>query len=299
LTLLRSPGGWQWKLAGGMMRYPFVPESAIHTCAQKGVTYAYAQKLGVCIPRTFTASAYSSELEAFLNAHNPVIVKPVRSHGGQGLTLNVTNVESLQAALQHALHKSEQVLVQEQISGQEIRFTIMNGEVVSALLRQTPRLVGDGHSTVAELLTVENKLRAGLRLAYISYPQLDAALVASDVVGDGRRVLADGEILELNRSTMISGGASVYNVTDTVHDSYKQTALLLAQNLSPKFLAIDMMLQNYLQPQTDKNYSFIECNTWPALRLYYSARDGNQYDIVPQVADILEEAIGGNFKGRR
>src|SRR3989344_5691738 len=64
-----------------------------------------------------------SELEGFLDKHKTIVVKPLDGGHGKGITVNVSNKQMLERALEEARDNTdlETVLVQEQISGIDVR----------------------------------------------------------------------------------------------------------------------------------------------------------------------------------
>jgi D-alanine-D-alanine ligase-like ATP-grasp enzyme len=276
--------GWMWLTPQKTVSYPFVTFAAARLSALKDLTYALAEQAGLVIPATLlTSEATPQQIAAFLERYAPIVVKPLQSHASIGLTLNVTTPEALQSALRLA-ENEKGILLQQQFKGEEIRVTVFRGRVVSAILRQTARVIGDGTSTIEELIAVENEARKTLVFEWLSYPQLDETLVQPGLL-HSQSVPAEDEIIELNKVTMASGGASFYNVTDELHNSYKEAVLRFAATVNPEFMAVDIMATDYTQPLSADNYVFIETNTSPSLKLYYSVRDRKVYDIIPELVD--------------
>jgi D-alanine-D-alanine ligase-like ATP-grasp enzyme len=287
-TCYTSPSGRSWLTRDATLSYPFVTGSARLICKDKQLSQLFAISQGVAVPETLTFPQEKSSINQFLADYSPLVVKPIDSFGSRGLTLNITDEHTLRLALDDAWVFSEKVLMQRQFSGQEIRITICRGVVVAVILRQTPRVIGDGKSTIAELIVQENKLREHLIFPYIAYPQLTNEIIPDRFINDNR-VPAKGEIVELSKSTLVRTGASLYNLIDTLHESYKTTAIKLANILNHDFLTVDVMVKDYLKPQSPKNYIFLEFTTSPALKMYYGLRDGKHYDIVSKLADMIDE----------
>jgi cyanophycin synthetase len=278
--------GWQWITRRGLVYYPFVDFAAVQLSKLKDVAYEAAASLGLTVPATIRADQATHEQRtAFIEQYAPVVVKPLDGSGSRGITLDVRAVADAERAIAFASNGGG-VLMQRQYSGQEVRLTVFRGTVVSAILRQTPQLKGDGHSTVATLLARENEERAGLASEWLTYPQLTEAIIDGELL-QSQEVLSEGETRELSRATMVSRGASLYNVTDEIHDSYKHAALRYAQGISPDFVVVDLMIDDYTQPLTPDNYVFLESNCSPSLKLYYGVRDGRIFDIVPLIADAI------------
>lgn len=276
-----------WTSPYRYVRYPFVSPDVQTLALHKNLAYDYVQALGYSIPRTHMVRAgHTVRREAVAELRYPLIVKPVNGSGSVGVTRSITTEVELQRAVRSVHDQNRDALVQEQFKGQEVRVTVINGEVASACLRDTPQLVGDGKGSLATLLTAENASREQITVPYLSYPQLTAELI--DMPADSTYVPKMGQVWALGESAMISGGASVYNIDETLHESYKQLVLTMISSLKASFLVVDLLVADYTQPATPGSYVFLEFNTAPALKLYYSFRGGNQYDIVPRLADMIE-----------
>lgn len=281
-----SPNGKLILKKTGHYDYPFVSESTTAICKDKTQSYNLVEALGLSIPRTLQ----TFDLEAaktFLDEYSRVIVKPVNSRGGKGLTLNITNEEHLKQAIAHASISEHPPLIQEQFIGEEIRFTVIGGRVQSAILRRSPRIVGDGVSTIAELIQKENEMRSTLVFPLLTYPQLTDAFIPKEYFTD-TRIPAVGEIVELSNSTMIRGGASFYGILGEIHESFINLVEELASKVSPAFLVVDLMVKQWQNPVQPNDYVFLEFNTDPGLVVYTSLRGGDTPDVIAKIADLLD-----------
>lgn len=275
--------------------YPFATSSARLIARNKMISYEYVTRNGVPVPRSVVVSPQGDRSEAvrLLKDHGPVIVKPIQGAGGVGLTLDVTTEEELDRALEVAWQNNAQAIVQRQFFGEEVRFAVINGKAEAALLRQKPRVIGDGFSTVAQLIAKENSARQGIIDTIVPYPQLTGGLVGHDTMVD-QTVLASGKAKELNKNTMIRGGASVYDSISTIDPGYIEAAERAAQGLGRGYLVVDMMIEDYTKPSSNDNHVFIEFNLAPALSLFYSCRDGKHVPIAEKfLVPMLESVMRG------
>jgi D-alanine-D-alanine ligase-like ATP-grasp enzyme len=297
-SCFRSPAGALWLTSDVRINYPFVASTARSISSEKSLAYALAALLGMTIPLTSKVHASELpliELATYLKAA-PLIVKPSNASLSHGLTMNIKTAVELQSALKKASRFADTLLIQQQIQGDEIRFVALGGKIDAALLRQTPRVVGDGISTMRTLINDENNARATLHTPYLTYPQLAGPLIDLSNINMAR-VPASEEIIELGSSTMIAGGASVYDITDQVHPSYMEAAQKLAAGLGSGLIVVDIIIKDYRQPLEANNYAFIEFNMSPVVKLFYSCRDGNQYDILKQLVPMIDTAIHDNVEG--
>jgi cyanophycin synthetase len=290
-TRFTAPSGKSWLTKNAHVGYPFTTSAVREISHNKSLAYELGTSLGVQTPFTTQVVSKLTEVEMrTLLRHSPLVVKPSSASSSSGVTLQVRTRPMLEAALSAAHAYSATALVQTQVEGDEIRFVVFKGKVRAATLRQTPRLVGDGERNVSELLDAENAERAALQLPYMTYPQLDESLLDVSAL-DLDEILPAGKILELSRATMIKSGASVYDVLDKMHPSYVEIAERLATGLAARFIVVDIIIQNYAAPLDKHNYAFLEFNTSPALKLFYSCRDGKQYDILTDLAALIDEML--------
>lgn len=286
--------GATWQTRAAHITYPFNTERARKISINKALAYDFAKQAGFTVPFTKVVDTMPPDdrLQQLIDAYHTLIVKPESSSLSNGLTLGVTEVNTLKKAITYAQAFSSRALVQEQVRGEEIRFAVVNGKVKAALLRQTARVVGDGISTIGALVAQENMQRRAIKCEYITYPELDERLVPKELLTN-TRIPGKGEIVQLNYSTMIRGGCSVYNVTDEVDKSYIRQVEDLVSRLDTGFIAVDIFCQNFKELATNKNHWFIEFNTAPVLKLFYACRDGKQFDIVHDLADMIDAELHG------
>ncbi len=279
-----APSGKVWLVEHDHINYPFTSATVQKISKEKYLAHALAALQGVRSPETIRLSAMPTAEElATLLARKPLVVKPSNASLSNGVSLNITTKEQLEAAIGLALNFSDSILAQEQIEGDEIRFVVIGGRTTAALLRETPHVVGDGNSTVETLIRAENKSRLELQMPYLTYPELNDAIVNLESI-NSQSIPAKDEVVELGRGTMIKTGASIYDVVKEVDPTYKVMAEKLAASLGAHFIVVDMILRDYKNRATADNYAFLEFNAAPVLRLFYSCRDGKHYDIV---ADLL------------
>lgn len=295
ITGLVSPHGKKWYSPSGFVVYPFISDDQRRIALHKYRTYKLASDAGYSVPFTRLVTDLDlisdDELEAMLHRYKKLIVKPEDKALSKGLTLNIQTLDELKKALKYAHEFSSSCVIQQQVYGEEIRFTILDGKVVAALLRQTARVVGDGVSTIAQLIKRENQQRESLHFTYLSYPQLNDSLVDAELLSSDR-IPDISEVVELNNSTMIKGGCSVYDVLGDVHSSYLPDIERLVKHLGAGFIVADIFCVDYTQPASKDNHWLIEFNSAPVLKMYYSCRDDRQFDVITHIVDSIDAHMG-------
>ena len=287
-----SPKGRIWRARAAMIDYPFTSATVRALSKNKAEATKFVTLHGMHAPATIKVVGDAVDIktvEKFLDRYGRVVVKPLNRSLSIGLTTDVTTSLQLQKAIKKAAKYSAEVLIQEQVFGEEVRFAVINGKVVSALLRRTPQVVGDGISTIAELVEKENVERRKIDYTLVPYPLLSEDLIRKSL--DMTKIPASGEVVELSRATMISKGCSVYDILGELDESYVRLVESLVGDLDTGFIVVDIFIKDFREPATDANYWFIEFNTSPVLKLFYSCRDGNMHDILPTLAQAIDHKM--------
>jgi cyanophycin synthetase len=278
------------------LSYPFdESRAAARLINSKDKTYDFAKQLGINIPETIYVDSSNIDHDAidkFLLRHDQVIVKPRVGCQSRGLTININNKQKLVEAVKIASDINAIAIVQEQIHGEELRFISLDGKVKYVMLRQKPFVVGDGISTVSDLIRKEDGERARIGGVLVTYPTLKSIL--PEQVLQDKSVPDLDERIELGTGSMIRTGASIYNIFEDTHQDYIDIANKIASFFGDGTLSVDIMIEDYTQPANDTNYALIELNTSISLPMCYSCRDGDQIELIedyigPKLIDSLSE----------
>lgn len=259
-------------------------KSAREIASDKTKSHDLAKYLNFPHPETIAVDANSfneDDLRKFIKRHKNVIVKPHNGSRSRGLSIDISTIDSARQAIEKASKVDDTVLIQEQMYGEEARFIIIKNKVRSVLLREKPHVIGDGTSSVSDLIMAENISRYNIKHSLVPYPKLTNPMIDADI--DLDYVPKRGERVELSKATMIKNGASVYDIIKKIHLKYIQEVERLANGLQTNMICIDVMLKNdYTKEPTDESYGLIEINTGMALSMCYSCRDGENFPIIEE-----------------
>ena len=86
----------------------------------------------------------------------PVVVKPVSGNHGRGITTDIRNWEDATIALEAAKKVSRSVIVEKFVTGDDYRLLVINYQLVAAAKRTAAHVIGDGKSTVQQLIDEVN-----------------------------------------------------------------------------------------------------------------------------------------------
>jgi cyanophycin synthetase len=277
---------WEMRLDGRKTRIlnykmQFDDPVVLETVGRKPLVYRLLSEKGLRVPEHEVFGLDELDrAEAFLRRHpsKGCVVKPANgTSSGLGVTTHVlTRREVWKAAILASLYDSE-LLIERMIPGESYRFLVLDGEVIDVVRRRGPRLVGDGISSVAELIGAENK-RLRER--------------GEDVLGTHRDCLFTLDYQNLSLSSIPSKGLgfivqsvndprqrrvevrTVYNetVTDLVCHALKKNAESAAESLGSRFIGVDLITVDPTVPLEQSGGAIIEANTTPGLHHHYDLR---------------------------
>lgn len=234
---------------------------ALSICDDKRVTRRIVEAAGVRVPRRIDPQDLGAIDEA-LETYGQLVIKPARGEQGKGVAVGLKTMADVQAALLRARRICPDVLVEEQVEGEDLRLVVIDYEVVACAVRRPPRVVGDGRSTLRALIEHQSRRRAAATGGESSIPidaetertLAEAGYGLDDVAGEGEEIL-------VRKAANLHLGGTIHDVTDEVHPVLVEAAVAAARAIDIPVTGIDFMVRAPDQP----DYAFIEANERPGL----------------------------------
>jgi GNAT-family acetyltransferase (TIGR03103 family) len=237
---------------------------AMSRCDDKRVTRRLLAGAGVAVPDGIELDdgRVDEVAEAFLDRHGDVVVKPARGEQGRGVTVGVRGHDDLRDAAASAHRFCPDVLVEERVSGEDLRVLVIDGEVVAAAVRRPASVVGTGRDTVRDLIARQSRRRERATGGESSIP-LDGTTVAVVVdAGYGMDdVLPEGVHLEVRRTANLHTGGTIVDVTADLHPDLGAAAVRAAEVIGIPVVGLDLMVGSVAGP----DFVVIEANERPGL----------------------------------
>lgn len=272
------------RYAFNQTRCDLVAAPAIELAGRKDYARTLLRRAGVSVADG--GSYRPTEQDAALRrAHEigwPVAVKPAGGKKGNGVTVGVADPEAFEAAWQAAWGAAPggaKVVVERQAVGSEARFLAVAGHTVAVAGRAPAHVIGDGHSTVGDLVNAKNALRA-------QNPHLSTRLIRQvgdlDLVPDaGERVIIDPSA----PANFAAGGDSI-DLTDDVHPSYLAVAAATQRAVPGLGVAgVDIIAADWSQPATPGNHIVVEVNSRPAIGAHHFPWEGKPRNVAEAIVD--------------
>lgn len=243
------------------------------------------------VPQGSTVTSAEEVERAVSRVGFPVVVKPVDGHQGKGATINVRTLDDAQAAFETALNSSSRVLVEQFVPGSDFRLLVVNYAFVAAARRTPAHVVGDGRSTIQELIDEVNQdPRRGYghekMLTEITMDPMTRRLLDQENLSLGS-VMEEGRTVYLKTTANLSTGGVSEDVTDTVHSSNVFMAERVARIIDLDICGIDVMAPNLTEPITDNGGMILEVNGAPGFRMHLAPTAGQPRNVAEPVLDML------------
>lgn len=235
---------------------------AMSICDDKALTRRVVAAAGLSVPDQMEANGDRSTLAAFLARHGKVVVKPARGEQGRGISVGITSMKTLEAAIATARQICDRVLLEDCFEGTDLRLVIIDYKLVAAAVRCPPRVIGDGDTTIRELIGMQSRRRAAATSGESRIPldvETDRCLAEQGLGLDA--VLQEGREITVRKAANLHAGGSIHDVTDHVHPALVEAACTAATAIGIPVAGVDLMVKDPALPE----YVFIEANERPGL----------------------------------
>ncbi|MEL6371982.1 MAG: cyanophycin synthetase [Pseudomonadota bacterium] len=221
----------------------------------------------------------------------PVVVKPVDGNHGRGVSVNLQTEDEVWDAFDKAADEGSGVIVEQMIPGADHRLLVINGELVAAAKRVPARVVGDGRSTVEELIEIENRdPRRGVghenMLTRLELDkEADRMLASQGFKADS--VLKEREEAFLRRTANLSTGGTAVDVTEVIHPDNKLMAERAIKAVGLDIGGVDFLTTDITKSYRETGGAICEINAGPGIRMHIAPSEGEPKDVGGAVMDML------------
>lgn len=196
----------------------------------------------------------------------PVIVKPLNLSQGI-LVTKVYNKREYYQVVKKILHQTSGFIVERFHNGNDYRIVVLDSEVIVAYQRMPLLVVGDGKSSVLELLQRKQEdLRKIGRKISIDFTdfRIKKKLQRQKLTFDSV-IPQDTSVYLLDNANLSSGGEAI-DFTETIHPDFQKLAVNVTNDMSLRLAGVDLITSDITQPMV--NYTIIEVNGSPGLSNY-------------------------------
>ena len=263
----------------------------VELACDKEDTKFLLEQAEVRVPRGEIIRNESSLEETCRYVGFPLVVKPIDGNHGRGITVNIQTYEGAIEAFHAAKEISRTVIVEKYIMGDDYRLLVINNKLVAAAKRTAAHVIGDGKSTIRELIDRTNEdPRRGYGHENVLTQITVNDLTMSIITGKGLTldsVLEAGEMLALKDTANLSTGGTSEDVTDIVHPANVSMAERISKIIDLDICGIDIMTTDISKPLDETDGAVLEVNAGPGFRMHLAPTVGLARNVAAPVIDKL------------
>ena len=220
----------------------------------------------------------------------PLVLKPQFGNQGKGIILNISNEKELISAYEALKGKFKDLIIEKYHRGNDYRICVVDYKVTAGSLRNPPYIIGDGKSTIFELINIlnENPLRGYGHEKPLTRVQIDIELIEClrDMNYNEKSIIKKDEKILLRRNANLSTGGNAIDCTDIICDENKDICIRAAKILGLDICGIDICAEDISKPIYNGGI-IMEVNAAPGLRMHLYPSKGKKRDVGDDIVNML------------
>ncbi len=254
----------------------------------KELTKAWLAAHGLPVARGGVVTDVEQGLALFEALDRDAVVKPIIGYKGRGISVGLRDPDDFRSGFAAAQAYHERVLVEETVRGVDLRVVVIDGAARAAVLRVPASVVGDGRSSVIEL--VERKNRERLRNPHLALRPLrinenaERLLRAQGMAPQATP--AAGQRVFLTLTANLAAGGDSISVFDRLHRDIVRLAEAAAQSFGRGlYLGVDILLERIDVAPEEQRCAICEINTNASPNVTFYPAYGVGFDAATAVVE--------------
>ena len=234
---------------------------AMTWCQDKVLTLRRLASVGLSVPQQQAAGDAQANAQ-FLRDCGAIVVKPAFGEQGRGISVDIRTEEEMAQAIARAAAEGGPVVLEQFCEGQDLRIVVIGYKTVAAAIRRPAEIVGDGQSTVRQLVERHSARRAAATGGESRIPmdaETERCLALQGL--NWESVLEDGRAVKVRKTANLHTGGTIHDVTPALHPALREAAETAARALRIPVVGLDFLVPSPEQPE----YVIIEANERPGL----------------------------------
>ncbi|MBP7525742.1 MAG: cyanophycin synthetase, partial [Propionivibrio sp.] len=241
------------------------------------------QSCGVPIPEGSLVEDAAEAWEAAEDIGVPVVIKPADGDHGRSVFSNLMTREEIESACATVVAEGGGALIESYVRGSEYRLLIVGGKLIAAARGEKLTVVGDGKSTLDELIDAQINASPEHLLNHVSLKNNLQAL--QEVAHQG---FASNSVPPMGREVVIiRTGNHTRDITDLVHPRVAATASLAARIVGLDIAGVDLVCEDISQPLEAQGGAIIGVSAGPSLLMHIKPAEGEARPVGKAIVDHL------------
>jgi len=265
---------------------------SVDIACNKTLAKSIMAEYGLPVPEGKVVSSENELLQYCMTIGFPVVIKPNFGSHGIGVSINLRTPEEALNAYKIASEYEDTILVEKFIKGNHYRLLVVGDKMVAAALRLAAHVIGDGESTIEELIERENRenpLRGEDHEKPLTKIVVDKVVLA--YLEKQRKTLQyvpkKGETVYLRENDNLSTGGIAIDVTDEVHPDNAKMAVMAAKVIGLDIAGVDITVSDISIPLDKANGAIIEINAAPGIRMHHFPSKGQGRNVAGEIVKLL------------
>ena len=254
----------------------------------KGIMKEKFKKEGIPVADGGVAWNKTQALKIFNRIKKPVITKPNLGSRSRHTTIHLNTAEDLILGFKKAQKLSPLVVIEEELSGNLFRGTLVGEKLVGVIQRDAPKVTGNRINTLRELWAEENKRPERNGPIYhqiIIDRDAEIELKRQSIGIDG--IPKKGQIVTFSQKTSRGCGGTTTEVTDITHPDNIEMLEYIGSYLKDPLVGVDFIMKDITKSwKEQKNSGIIECNSLPFIDLHHYPLFGKPNNIASKLWDL-------------
>jgi len=266
---------------------------ATSLASDKEGTHSVLRDMGLPVPKQSMFSTEDDAVSAVERMGYPVVIKPLDANHGRGVCINLNSEAEVRESfhIAKAESRSRYVIAETFVTGFDHRMLVVNNELVAVAKRVPGHVIGDGKSTIAELVDIVNSdPRRGIgHEKVLTRIEIDgqADELLEEAGYDENTVLAKDETFFLRATANLSTGGTSIDLTDVVHPDNREMAVRAIRAIGLDIGGVDFITDDITSSYKDVGGGIVEVNAGPGFRMHVAPSEGQPRDVAGKVLDML------------
>lgn len=226
--------------------------ATFHLAQNKGAANRFLRSQGIPVAAQEIFSEFKSAVQ-FLKSYKSIVVKPSSQWGGRGVSTHISNEKDLKAAINFSRRFSDEIILEECVSGIDWRLIFINYSFVCAIQRDHAVICGDGMSTIGDLIKSKNAKAKKKDPSNIVPLDKETRRTLESAGLSYSTIPANGTIVQVRRTSNYHTGGTVDIVTNSIPQALIEVGTKIARLLNIPVLGIDMLVD-----PVSNNFKIIE-----------------------------------------
>ncbi|MBE9198070.1 MULTISPECIES: cyanophycin synthetase [unclassified Nodularia (in: cyanobacteria)] len=264
----------------------------VELACDKEATKRILAAAGAPVPRG-TVINFLDDLEEAIEyvGGYPIVIKPSDGNHGRGITIDIRTWDEAEAGYEAARLVSRSIIIERYYVGRDHRVLVVDGKVVAVAERVPAHVVGNGRSTIGDLISETNqdpnrgdghdKILTKIELDRNSYQLLERQGYTLNSVPP------KGVICYLRATANLSTGGSAIDRTDEIHPENVWLAQRIVKIIGLDIAGLDIVTTDISRPLREMDAVIVEVNAAPGFRMHVAPSIGIPRNVAGAVMDML------------